>query len=57
MKKVVIGSIPGRGCTDLYCASGDQGVLLCKRWWETARQLDLPRLRRHFSELVVVDCN
>ena len=28
----VVGSIPGRGCPNLYCASGAQRVLSCKGW-------------------------
>ena len=41
MRKVV-GSIPGRGCTNLYYASDALGVVA---WWEViASQLDLPSL-------------
>ena len=35
-------SIPGSGCTDLYCASGALEILLCKGWGVTESQLDLP---------------
>ena len=28
----VAGSIPGRGCTDLYCARGALGVLPIRVW-------------------------
>ena len=39
----VAGSIPGSGCTDLFCARGAQGVLLM-RVGVTVSQLDLPSL-------------
>ena len=39
----VAGSIPGRGCTDLHCAPGAQGVLPT-RVGVAASQLDLPSL-------------
>ena len=35
----VEGSIPSRGCIDLYCVSGAQQVLTRKGWEVTANQL------------------
>ena len=52
MKKVV-GCIPGRCCTDLYCARGAQGVLPCKGWGLKASQLNLPSL----SPVSVAGCD
>ena len=48
---VKAGSIPGRGCTDLYCVRGDQGVLPMTVG-VTASRLDLPSL----SPLSVAGC-
>ena len=39
----VAGSVPSRGCTDLYCARGTHGIL-SKRVEATASQLDLTSL-------------
>ena len=44
MSRNVAGSLPGRGCTDMFCASGAQGVLSCKGSRITDSQVDLPSL-------------
>ena len=38
MRKVT-GSIPGSGCSDMYCACGVQVGLLCNEWRVTAKKL------------------
>ena len=43
----VAGSTPSRGCTDLYCARGAQGVLPMRVGGAT-RELDLPSLTTLF---------
>ena len=40
----VAESISGSDCTDLYCASGTQGIMFCKGWGVLARKFHLESL-------------